>query len=177
MEHSSKVSRDGKLTMDFSIFSKREFPQGKAVTSGNSLEASYVESFFSGRSQVEITFDLLKSAYSHDPSACLSFMLPDAFAFFLPAYMRIALENYEEADAIPDAVIFHLLCIAQGGAYDEKINEEYKNRLNAILSSYSVEQLKAVAEFLDEMSKKYWHKYPTDDAQKALSVYWERFLK
>lgn len=150
--------------MDFSVFPAKKYLQ--AVTLGNSLEAIYVEKFFYGRSQDEITFEQLKLNYNHDSSACLSFMLPEAFAFFLPAYMRIALEDYDKSDAIPDGVIYDLLEIAKGNDQE---------RLSAILSSYSRVQLKAVATFLHEMSKKYWHLYPSDDAKKAFDIYWYEF--
>jgi hypothetical protein len=45
-------------------------------------------------------------------------MLPDAFAFFLPAFMRIALNDFETSDAIPDSVIFDLLGLAEGRNQD-----------------------------------------------------------
>jgi hypothetical protein len=153
--------------MDFSVFPSDKFPLSQHVTSCDSIEACGVEKFFRGRSWDEITFDLLKTNYPHDPAACLTFMLPTAYAFFLPAYMQIALKNYEISDAIPDSVIFDLLGMGQGKCQD---------KLDAVLSSYTAEQLKAIAEFLNEMSEKYWHLYPSDDAKKAYAIYWGKFL-
>lgn len=153
--------------MDFSTFPSVKFPLAQPVTLCDSIEACGVETFFRGHSWDEITLDFLKSNYPHDPAACLTFMLPTAYAFFLPAYMRMALENYETSDAIPDSVIFDLLCMGQG---------KYKDKLDAVLSSYTAEQLNSVAKFLSEMSEKYWHLYPSDDAKKAISIYWGKFL-
>ena len=97
-------------------------------------------------------------------SACLAFMTDEAFAFFLPAFMRIALDEYEESDSIPDAVIHRLREMALGR--DDA-------RRNAILERYTAAQLRAIAAFLREMSERYWHKYPEDAADQAFT-YWAK---
>jgi hypothetical protein len=46
----------------------------------------------------------LREDYPADPTACLAFMQPEGWRYFLPAYLLIALD-WEEADAIGDAVV------------------------------------------------------------------------
>lgn len=153
--------------MNFSVFFNNSFPPDKkAIAVGESIEASDVSKFFSGRNVREITLDELKSNYPHDAAACLAFMTPLAFAYFLPSFMRIALEDYGRADVIPEVVIGYLLAMADG---------RDMARRDVIEASYSRDQLGTVAKFLREMSDKYWYQYPSDDAQKALSSYWGQF--
>lgn len=77
--------------------------------------------------------------------------------------MRIALEDYRHADVIPEVVIGRFLEMAEG---------RDSQRLEAILSSYSTPKIRAVANFLQEMSALYWHEYPEDIAKRALDAFW-----
>jgi hypothetical protein len=151
------------LMVDFNVFDDDPFDVGNRVTDGDGLEARAVEEFFSGRSLSEITLQRLTDGYMHDPAACLVFMTPEAFAFFLPAFMRIALEDYDHADVIPEVVIGRFVEMAEGR--DDE-------RLAAIRSSYSTPQIRCVADFLEEMSTHYWHRYPEDLAKRARDAYW-----
>jgi hypothetical protein len=151
------------MTLDFSVFPVGPFSSQTSITMGSSMEAEDISKFLSDRNAADITLDVLNSSYPHDPAACLAFMTPTAFAFFLPVWMRISLNDYERADVIPETVIGYLLALAEG---------KNPERLSAIRSSYSREQLSLVAKFLQEMSSRYWQHYPTDLAKKALSLYW-----
>ncbi len=151
------------------MFPNEKFPLGEPIAIPTGSEATDIEEFFRGRYRDEITYGVLKSDYSGDSSACVTLMLPAAFAFFLPVYMRIALHEYEICDALADSVISDLQYMAQGG---------YQDKLNAILLSYSPMQLKAVAEFLNGMSEIYRKLYSSDDgnvAKEALDLYWGRY--
>lgn len=121
-----------------------------------------MENFFRTRRRFDVTLDSLKQGYSHDPSACLAFMSDDAFAFFLPAFMKISLEDYDRADVIPEVVIGKLKRMGEGADGD---------RRDAVLRQYVPQQVRAIVDFLAEMSSRYWHAYPEDSARKALEFW------
>jgi len=69
---------------------------------GYHLECLAVAQFFHGKTWKEITWPVL-STYKGDRSACLCFMSPEAFRYFLSSYMLIAIDNYPEADVTADS--------------------------------------------------------------------------
>jgi len=150
--------------MDFLAFEWRVAPSLSRIGRGDSIEARSVDQFFRGRRLSDVTLETLHSEYPHDPAACLVFMAAPAFAAYLPAFMRIALERYEDSGSIPEAVVHRLREMAEGR--DEERRDE-------VVSKYSGAQLLAIAEFLSEMSRRYWHAYPDDEAKCALG-YWHR---
>jgi hypothetical protein len=137
---------------------RSEIPIGE----GGSIEAQAVERYFRSKRVEDLTLAALKQEYPHDPAACLVFMTDAAFAYFLPGFMRIALDDYSDAGSIPEAVIGRLLAMAEG---------RDNQRRDFLLGSYSAAQLAAVATFLKNMSARYWHKYPEDSALLAYH-YW-----
>ncbi|HEX9391151.1 MAG TPA: DUF6714 family protein [Usitatibacteraceae bacterium] len=154
------------MNIDFSIFPNGPIRSDVEIAVGNSIEANDIRIFFAGKKIDEITIDLLNSAYSHDPAACLAFMSPIAFAFFLPLWMKISLNDFDKADAIPETVIGYFLALAEG---------KYPDKLSAIMAMYSSAQLGVVALFLREMSSQYFCNYPVDRAQMALLLYWQKY--
>jgi hypothetical protein len=69
---------------------------------GYHLECLAVAHFFRGKTWKEITWPIL-TTYKGDRSACLCFMSPEAFRYFLCSYMLIAINNYAEADVSGDS--------------------------------------------------------------------------
>lgn len=72
-------------------------------------EYAYVAVYFKGKHWREITLKGLREESPGPPDACRCFMSPEAFRFYLPAYMRIAVEEYEAADVVAETVIFALM--------------------------------------------------------------------
>ena len=70
---------------------------------------SLVEEFFRDRSWPEITLESLQDTYPGPPDACLSFMSAEAFRYYMPGFMSIFLEHWDQADAIADATVFVLV--------------------------------------------------------------------
>lgn len=154
--------------MKFEAFSRKKFPADLPITRSAGQEAVDTAAFFSGKCIDDVRLDDLNGKYRHDPSGCISLLTPEAFAFFLPAFMRISIEQYADANAIPDVLINRLLHIAAGD--DEE-------RRDAIVRWYGAEQMREVALFLKAMSDKYWRHYNPDDARRALDLFWGRFLQ
>jgi hypothetical protein len=86
-------------------------PMGDKLTShatGVGSEYDYVKAYFEGKRWKDVTLDSLRSGYPGPASACLNFMSPEAFRYYLPAFLIITMEDPVEADAIVDTVISSL---------------------------------------------------------------------
>ncbi|MBU9387923.1 DUF6714 family protein [Burkholderia multivorans] len=155
------------MKIDFSVFDNHFFPSDEPIGYGGGIEPRDVEDFFRRRRRFDVTLGDLNNVYEHDPSACLGFMLPRAFAFFLPAFMKISILDYEEADVISDTVVYRLCDMAKGRADDNP---------SAVLSSYTHEQLEVIPNFLLEMSRIEWRHHNPDLASEAATLLREKFL-
>ncbi|WP_175964346.1 DUF6714 family protein [Burkholderia pyrrocinia] len=146
------------MSLDFSLFPNDPFPKGKSITNRSGIESCAVDDFFRGKKRFDITLKELREDYECDESACLTFMEPGAFAFFLPLFMKIATCDYDEADNIPDSLVYKLHRMATGGA---------KDWLGEILGTYSKDQRDSIVDFLDEMSRIEWRHQNPDLAADA----------
>lgn len=149
--------------MNFSIFTDQLFPSNKIICLGKREEDVSTEAFFRNKKRSEITRLSLELDYKYPHYACLSFMTPDAFAYFLPVYMRLAVEDIKlETDFAWTVVSSHLLPMAKGMMTENR---------ESILNSYTKEQLNLIPKFLLAM-KSY---FPNDNEIDSLS-YWKKFL-
>ena len=89
-------------------FAERPYPGDERIAESDSRYESYeghaVAAFHRGKRWKEITSRRLVEDYAGDPSACLAFMTPEGWRYYLPAYLLIALQP-DEADVIADAVV------------------------------------------------------------------------
>lgn len=152
--------------MNFSVFPDSLFPIDQPITEKNGIESNFIESFFRTYNRNQITINLLNSKYSHDPSACLGFMTPSAYAFFLPAFMRIAITEFDEANLIPFVIVWQLLDISNASDDDRK---------SAIIKNYSKDQLNEIIDFLSDMAKLHSEDFANDEPKQALSA-WKKIV-
>ncbi|MGN6086108.1 DUF6714 family protein [Trinickia sp.] len=143
------------MIIDFSVFSNVKFPANEAISTGGGIESRGVETFFRDRARFDVTLRELNEDYPHDPSACLGFMLPAAFAFFLPLFMKISIVDFDDADVISDTVVYRLRDMGMGKAEDN---------LRSIMHSYTHAQMQVVLDFLSEMSEIEWKFHNPDVA-------------
>ena len=125
---------------------------------GSHLECMQVADFFRGKSWKDITLQCLRT-YRGDGSACLSFMSPEAFRYYLPAYMLIALDNYGEADLIADSAVNALTPQPRGPLqrfWEERVSEFTRDQKRAILA------------FLRHMAAAHEADYPAHGPKDAL---------
>ncbi|KVM59380.1 hypothetical protein WJ58_09230 [Burkholderia ubonensis] len=108
----------------------------------------------------------MREDYECDESACLTFMEPEAFAFFLPLFIKLAIFDCNDADNIPDSLVYKLHRMATGGA---------DSWLEEILKTYSRSQRDVIVEFLDEMSRIEWTYQDPDLAAEAAKLLREKF--
>jgi hypothetical protein len=71
--------------------------------SENNLECVGIQQTFVGKHWTELTLETLV-----EQKSALGFMTPEAFRFYLPAYMSIVLQEFEETDVLPDNTVFYL---------------------------------------------------------------------
>jgi hypothetical protein len=73
----------------------------------------------------------------------LALFTPEAFHYFLPAYMLVSIGSYEKGDLIPDAIRFHF-----------EYNAEVRGHFAIRMSKFSAAQRKAIIDYLVWMERK-----------------------
>ncbi len=118
-----------------STFADAPYPGDDRITDHEDcLECAEIAEYFRGTSW---RVHSLAKLWEHH--AALSLFTPDAFHYFLPAFMLATLEQPREADLIPHSIAFHFT----RGLSDE---EQFTQRF----SRFSTAQRQAVAAFLRE---------------------------
>ncbi|PYQ65480.1 MAG: hypothetical protein DMF53_05465 [Acidobacteria bacterium] len=128
-------------------------------SSGYDLERNQVQAKFRGRHWRSLSpADLAGEADS------LALFTPEAFRFFLPAYVRASVLDYERADLIPMVVVWAL---ARPG--DPGLLSYFQSRIGAL----DLPQRKALKEFLSFLRERHGEDFLSgelDQAEEALGV-------
>jgi hypothetical protein len=140
------------------------------IPSPGDRERAAIDAFFRGKKWQEIRLDDLRTGYKGDESACLTFMTPQAFRYYLPAYLLFCLENFREAwmsNLLPCTIWW--------------LELDGNDRENATLffdrfDGYNKAQKRDIALFLKQMSKRHGEDFAQDHADLALTWYWSRHL-
>lgn len=161
--------------MNYDMFERGRYPQDRPAVQasriGDHWEGDEAERFFRGRLAKEVNYQSLTEEYRKDWSIAPCLLNDEAYVFFLPAFMRVALEDYErgETPTLTITVVSDFLDMAQG---------KLDHRLLPILREFSAEQLSFVAEYLQEVHDRYYHTIGTEnDAVRALRLFWLQFKK
>jgi hypothetical protein len=78
-------------------------PHESRLVLGCSLEAEQICRKFRGRHWCDLSMDDLEGE-----ADSLGFFTPEAFMFFLPAFMKVAMVDPKRADIIPDSIVWRL---------------------------------------------------------------------
>jgi hypothetical protein len=114
----------------------------------------------------EVHWTDVPAADIEDSPEIFSFLDFRGFAYYLPAYMVWALENYDHSDsATPDFLIYAL--DPHGALQDTKLSH---------FDQLASGQREVVAEFLRFMSEQTQHA-DSDAAARAIQVYWSKYLR
>lgn len=125
--------------------------------------------YYHGRRLNEVTYDSLVQEYGPGWWAGHNFLLPEAFVFFLPALIDIAMKKYnsDRVDMMADSLVLNLWSMA----FDEE-----QPQTKAALRQYTKEQLLFFSEFLVKMAERHQVNNEQDNATPALYRFWNRYL-
>jgi hypothetical protein len=104
----------------------------------NCSECARIAAVFKGRTRKDLTPDELRAHH-----VALTLFTPEAFHYFLPAFMVVSMDRYEKGDLIPDAIRFHF-------EYTAEIQGHFAVRM----SKFSAAQRKAIIDYLIHMEGK-----------------------
>jgi hypothetical protein len=104
----------------------------------NCSECTRVALYFKGKNQTGHAEAELRVNH-----VALSLFTPEAFQYFLPAFMLMSLGSYEKGDIIPDAIRFHF-----------EFTQEMQGHFAVRLSKFSPAQRKVIIEYLVSMERK-----------------------
>jgi hypothetical protein len=78
-----------------------------------------------------------------DHHTALSLFTPEAFHYFLPAFMLASIESYDQVYVLPDSIRFHF-----------EFNLEHRDHFLVRVTKFSDEQRKVIIDFLRYMETK-----------------------
>jgi hypothetical protein len=101
-------------------------------------ECRRVAEYFKGKQWTGYPIEELRNN-----NVALSLFTPEAFQYFLPAFMLASIDSYEKGDIIPDAIRFHF-----------EYSHEAKGHFNVRMSKLSPAQRKVIIDYLVYMEGK-----------------------
>ncbi|MHC4692285.1 MAG: DUF6714 family protein [Planctomycetota bacterium] len=121
---------------------------------------------FKGKHWKDITFEFLVPY--HKSSA--HFLTPEAYRFYLPAYLMVVAEYYYESDALSGNIIRDLVLPDEGKYEKWKRNcDEFYERFEPL----NAEQKRAIRSFLEFIRDVYPYDPIYNDHVVALERYWQ----
>ena len=139
-------------------FAETKYPGDNRLVyddSGHHLECNEVAASFKGKHWKQVPLETLRYH-----SAGIFFLTPEAYRFYLPAYMLAASLHYDEAGTIPDSVVFILIPPS-----DAKDVPNYRQRL----AGFAPTQRMAIRSFLQFLKAEYPKDDVLGDLDKALA--------
>src|SRR5579862_3568990 len=104
----------------------------------NCSECTRVALYFKGKGQTGHKEEDLRAHH-----VALSLFTPEAFHYFLPAFMLMSIGSYEKGDIIPDAIRFHF-----------EYTHEMQGHFAVRMSKFTPEQRKVIIDYLSCMEQK-----------------------
>lgn len=129
------------------------------------IESDRVKEFFKGKNWKNINIHHLINDYTGDHSACLIMMTPEAFRYYLPAYMLICIQDYEEADVSYETLFYKLT----KGMYGENF---FEDRLECLADNAK----KVISEFIWTMHSLHGHDAIPYELE-AFNSYWNQYYQ
>jgi hypothetical protein len=154
-------------------FAARPYPGDDRLASGPSYsgdegdENGDVERFFRGKDWREVTLDAILGGRALQPNSFLFFLSPEAFVYYLPAFLIASLDVALDVDNRFD--------LGEPLAFKLMPEREDHARITAQLTPA---EKRAVAHALEHLAREYEkRRYTTNQAQAALDSAWGRFAK
>ncbi|RDH86395.1 MAG: hypothetical protein DIZ78_09505 [endosymbiont of Escarpia spicata] len=133
------------------------------------LERQGIMEFFKGKPWEDLSLQSIDSGYPGEGSACLFFMTDEAARDYLPAYMSISLDDFEEAEFFADAVVRVLTPqIASKEAFVQFV---------AWAEYFTQAQREVISQYLLYMTENHADDFQVEGAPDiALKRFWRKFL-
>lgn len=138
-------------------FAKAKYPGDGALVydnSGGHLECNAVAEAFRTKHWKDVPLETIRRE-----GQGLFFLTPEAYRFYLPAYLEAAVTHHREADAAIGSTLFSLELPKR-----KQDRESYRQRV----SGFSAAQLRAIISWLRWMEKRYAADFPLGNIDKAL---------
>ncbi|MEA5514770.1 DUF6714 family protein [Nodularia sp. UHCC 0506] len=162
MSKSSKRHIENLIREIEGAFSTSQYPRDDQLVydnSGNHLECEEIARDFRGKDWKTIPLETLR--YNADS---LLFFTPQAYRFYLPAYLLASIQFYREADIITNNVVYSLTAPEEQGF-------EMKRFLLRV-SFFSLTQKSAIRSFLKFLLTKHSGNFPLGDINTAIERFW-----
>jgi len=125
-------------------------------SSGYHLECNQVAAVLKGKHWKQVPLDLLRQI-------ALAALTPEAYRFYLPAFLVAGSLHYDEADLIPDSVVFSLL--PPSDPHDIVVYGEIDKKRREI---FTPAQRAAVRAFLEFLKQYHAEDDPLGDVDRAI---------
>ncbi len=118
--------------------------------SENNLECVEIQQTFVGKHWTELTLETLL-----EQKSALGFLTPEAFQFYLPAYLSIVIQEFDEVDVLPDNTVFYLtLPLEVDQLYQLNAIQDLPNDLQSAFDQSANEIKPMINQFLlEELSR------------------------
>jgi len=150
------------INMIIEAFSAVLYPGDDKIlidSTGLDLESNQIADVFRGKKWNEILLDDLRRHHK-----AVFFFTPEAYRYYLPAYLRATLQHYKRAGTIPFTVVFSLT--PPQGQGNELVKFQHK------MEEFTKEQQNVIKEFLKYLSEIHHASLDESPPQIALNRYW-----
>jgi hypothetical protein len=135
---------------------------------GQNLECKQIAEHFRGMSWPDVDLAFLREYGEHaDASACLTFMSPEAFRYYLPAFLLVLVENFQEADVLVETVISSIT------PRRDQSKPALVEFVRLRLEGFTPEQREAIRLFLEYMKREHGQEYLFGELDAALE-HWKK---
>lgn len=142
---SSKTEKLARKIRD--VFSSNEYPGDDKLVAGDDPECLEIRAAFKGKRWEEVPLPVLDYHYSS-----LSFFSPEAYRYYLPAFLLASVLSYRAAGMVPGATVFSLTAPRTQG----KIMDWFLERIRGLTPS----QKAVIKEFLEFMDLEHGPDFP-----------------
>lgn len=165
------MTKDDIIQRIKSDFPLLPLPETVVASLGGGFEPELIQDYFQGKDWLEIARDGLRG-YEGPTDGCLFFMTPNAFCYYLPAYLLMFLESYDPFghSTMYDATFYSLTVHETEKA--ECLERDWRL---ACFERLNLQQKQDIANYLEYEDRVHGEE-SGNDAKKALDSFWYQFL-
>jgi hypothetical protein len=168
---------DLRLRID-EAFGEMPYPGDEHIVACNCWECADIKSALKGRHWRDLSFESLDHRWE-----ALTFLSPEGFRFYLPAFMIILIMDYDRADMIDIVVIGRLTlpCASDCEPTHQQRFAEYYRSGEAEhwfferVSGFNEAQSKVIRQFLEYMRDAHGVEFLNREPETAIERYWHLF--